>query len=129
MASPDGPEEREADAAEQSAREDERIYQDENRADDPWMPTHVSVQPQGDPHCAIEFDGKPPRGTPKDVHHRITGLARAVLNLMSCEGLSESEYATANEIWALAAILENGREDRNRFIDRVPHISRHEHYT
>ena len=91
----DGPEQREADAQEASERDADRIEADEDRAQDSWQP-------------------KAPRGTPKDVHHRITGLARAVLNLMSCEGLTESEYATVNEIWTLAAILENGREDRRR---------------
>jgi hypothetical protein len=48
------------------------------------------------------------------AHQRITALSRAVLQLMSCEGLTEAEYSVAGEIWTLAAMLENGREDNRR---------------
>ena len=94
----DGPEQREAHYQEQSERDFERIQADEDRADEERDSLFLSR------------DSRPPRGTPKDIYHRVHGLARAVLSLMCCEGLTESEYATANEIWALAAMLENGRE-------------------
>jgi len=51
---------------------------------------------------------------PKEAHHRIVALSRAVLRLMSCKGLTEAEYSLAADIWELAAQLENGREDRRR---------------
>jgi hypothetical protein len=46
---------------------------------------------------------------------------------MSCEGLSHAEWAAVNEIWTLAAMLENAREDRRN--EALPHISKHENCT